>query len=57
MTDLTHDVLVFFSKTYGLFYLIALSLVVVAYTLWPGNRQKFDHAAKSIFKGEDGPWH
>lgn len=56
MIDLSHDTLVAVSKSYGLFYLIALSVGVVVYSLWPANRDRFERAAKSILKDEDGPW-
>lgn len=56
MIDISHQSLVGISKTYGLFYLIILSAFVTTYAFWPTNRKKFDHAAKSIMKDEDGPW-
>lgn len=55
MIDLDHDALVFAAKSYGLFYLILLSAIAVAYALWPSNRRKFDRAAKSILDDEAGP--
>ena len=33
-----HDTLVWFSKTFGLFYLIGLSLLAIAYAFWPATR-------------------
>jgi len=51
-----HDTLVLISKTFGLFYLIALSVGVLVYVYWPSNRKKFDHAAQAILQGEDKPW-
>ena len=33
-----HDTLVWFSKSFGLFYLIALSVVVLVYAYWPSNK-------------------
>jgi len=51
-----HDTLVWFSKSFGLFYLIGLSLAVVVYAYWPSNKKQFDHAAKSILHDEDRPW-
>jgi cytochrome c oxidase cbb3-type subunit 4 len=56
-----HDTLVWFSKTFGLFYLVALSLAVVAYAYWPSNQQRFKRAATMILDGEttgngDRPW-
>lgn len=52
-----HDTLVGFSKSFGLFYLIALSVGVLIYTFWPANRQKFSDAASQIIADdEDQPW-
>jgi cytochrome c oxidase cbb3-type subunit 4 len=51
-----HDFLVGFSKSFGLFYLIALSIGVLIYAYWPSNRKHFDHAAQSILTKEDKPW-
>jgi cytochrome c oxidase cbb3-type subunit IV len=51
-----HDTLVLLSKTFGLFYLIALSVAVLVYVYWPSNRRKFDRAAQAILQGEDKPW-
>lgn len=56
MMGLDHDTLVAFAKSWGLFYLIALSIGVLAYTFWPGNRKRFDRAKKSIMDDEAGPW-
>ncbi len=56
MTIFAHDTVVWFSKSFGLFYLIALSAIVVAYAFWPKNKKGFDRAAKSIIDGEDRPW-
>jgi len=54
--DIAHVTLVWFAKSFGLFYLIGLSLIVVVYACWPSNRQKFDHAAAAILDEEDTPW-
>jgi len=54
--SVAHDFLVGVSKSFGLFYLIALSVAVLIYTYWPSNKQRFDHAAKSILDDEDTPW-
>lgn len=51
-----HDTLVWFSKSFGLFYLIGLSLLVLAYACWPSNKKRFDDAAQSIIRDEDKPW-
>jgi cytochrome c oxidase cbb3-type subunit IV len=54
--SLTHDFLVGFSKSFGLFYLLALSAAVLIYTYWPSNKQRFDYAAQSILAEEDKPY-
>ena len=54
--EIDHGTLVWFSKSFGLFYLIGLSLIVVAYVYWPSNKKQFDHAAESILHDEDRPW-
>jgi cytochrome c oxidase cbb3-type subunit 4 len=51
-----HDFLVAISKSFGLFYLIALSVAVLIYAFWPSNKKRFDHAAQSILRDEDRPW-
>ena len=51
-----HDTLVWFSKSFGLFYLIALSVAVVIYAMRPSNKKQFDEAAQSILRDEAGPW-
>lgn len=54
--SLAHDTLVWFAKSFGLFYLIGLSLIVLIYACWPSNRTKFDRAATAILDEEDKPW-
>jgi len=56
MTGSEHDAVVAFAKSWGLFYLITLSIGVLAYTFWPGNRKRFDRAKNSIMNDESGPW-
>jgi cytochrome c oxidase cbb3-type subunit 4 len=51
-----HDTLVWFSKSFGLFYLLGLSVAVVVYVFWPSNKQRFDRAADAILHDEDKPW-
>jgi cytochrome c oxidase cbb3-type subunit IV len=53
--SVTHDFLVGFSKSFGLFYLLALSAAVVIYAYWPSNKKRFDQAAHSILADEDKP--
>ena len=50
-----HGTLVWLAQSVGLFYLIALSIAVVAYACWPANQTRFDRAAKAILRDEDGP--
>jgi cytochrome c oxidase cbb3-type subunit 4 len=54
--DIDHDAVVWFSKSFGLFYLIGLSCLVLAYAFWPSNKERFDRAARSIIRDEDKPW-
>jgi len=53
--DIDHATLVAFSKSFGLFYLIAMSVVAVAYAFWPSKQTEFNQAAKSIIEDEDKP--
>ncbi|MGK2741566.1 cbb3-type cytochrome c oxidase subunit 3 [Tepidicaulis sp. LMO-SS28] len=53
--DLDHETLVAFSKSFGLFYLMAFFIGVVIYACWPGNKKRFDRAARSILNDEEGP--
>ncbi len=50
-----HNTLIAFSKSFGLFYLIALSIGVLIYTFWPANKKRFDSAAKTVVCEEDRP--
>ena len=54
--EIDHGTLVWFSKSFGLFYLIGLFLIVVVYAFWPSNKKRFDRAAESILHDEDRPW-
>lgn len=54
--DIDHTITLWLSKSFGLFYLIALSLAVLVYVYWPSNRRRFDDAATSILNEEDKPW-
>jgi cytochrome c oxidase cbb3-type subunit 4 len=51
-----HDTLVWFSKSYGLFYLLALSAAVLAYVYWPSNKKVFEDAGRAIIEDEDRPY-
>jgi cytochrome c oxidase cbb3-type subunit IV len=54
--DFDHVALVAFSKSWGLFYLIAMAIGVLLYTFWPPNKKRFDQAKKSILDEDDKPW-
>jgi cytochrome c oxidase cbb3-type subunit 4 len=55
--EFTHELTVWFSKSFGLFYLLALSFAVLVYVYWPSNRKQFEQAASSILgEEEDRPW-
>jgi cytochrome c oxidase cbb3-type subunit 4 len=53
--DFDHQTLVAFSKSWGLFYLLAMAAGVLIYTFWPSNRKRFDRAKKSILDKDDRP--
>jgi cytochrome c oxidase cbb3-type subunit 4 len=56
MFDISHETLVAFSKSWGLFYLMGFFLCVIVYVMWPANRKRFDRAKKSILDRDDKPW-
>jgi cytochrome c oxidase cbb3-type subunit 4 len=47
-----YESLVAFSKSWGLFYLIALGIGVVIYTFRPSNKARFDKAKNDILDDE-----
>lgn len=53
--DFDHQSIVGFAKSWGLFYLIALSVGVLVYVFWPSNRARFDRAKHSILDKDDRP--
>jgi cytochrome c oxidase cbb3-type subunit 4 len=42
----TYVALAEFAQTWGLVYFFLIFLAVIAYALWPSNRQRFDEAAR-----------
>lgn len=54
--DIAHHALVGFSKSFGLFYLLGMAAIALAYACWPANRKRFDKAARDIVEDEDSPW-
>ncbi|KKN00492.1 hypothetical protein LCGC14_1137250 [marine sediment metagenome] len=53
--ELSHELLVGLAKSFGLFWLIALSIGITAYAFWPSLGKRFDTAANSILDDEAGP--
>ena len=53
--ELSHDLSVGLAKSFGLFWLIALSIGITVYAFWPSLGRRFDKAAKSILDDEEGP--
>jgi cytochrome c oxidase cbb3-type subunit 4 len=53
--QISHELLVGLAKSFGLFYLIAMSVAVTAYAYWPSLGSRFDRAANSLMDDEDGP--
>lgn len=51
--SLDHDFMVMFAQSWGLFYLIALSIGVLIYALRPSKRDAFERAANSILDEDD----
>lgn len=50
---MTYESLAAFAQTAGLVYFIAIFAGVCAYALWPGNRAKFDRAARMPLDPEE----
>lgn len=42
-----------FAQTWGLLFLILLFVAAVAYAFWPGNRRKFERAARLPLEDAD----
>ena len=55
MIEISHDALVYFSKSWGLFYLVGLSVAVVIYAYWPAKKKTYERAARQILDDEDKP--
>lgn len=51
-----HETVVGFAKSFGLFYLVGLSAICLAWTYWPSNKKGFDEAARMpLLEEEDRP--
>ena len=55
MIGFSHESVVAFAKSWGLFYLMGFFLCVLVYAFWPSNRKRFDRAKKSILDPNDRP--
>jgi cytochrome c oxidase cbb3-type subunit 4 len=44
--ELTYDEVASFAQTWGMVYMVILFVGLMAYALWPRNKEKFDHAAR-----------
>ena len=51
---MTHDILVYLSKTVGLIWLMGFFLIVVIRAYSPSRRKPFDAAALSVLPSEEG---
>ena len=51
-----HDTVVGFTKSWGLFYLIAMAVGVLICVFWPSNLERFHAAKKNILDEDDKPW-
>ena len=51
---MTHDMLVYLSKTVGLIWLMGFFLIVVIRAYSPSRRKAFDAAALSVLPSEEG---
>lgn len=52
---LTHDTLVYIAKTFGLFWMMAFFLIVVALAYRPSRKASYERAARSILPIDDSP--
>ncbi|MCJ8143303.1 cbb3-type cytochrome c oxidase subunit 3 [Ancylobacter sp. A5.8] len=55
MSFIAHEDVVWFAKSIGLFYLIAMACMACAYAVWPSRKATFERAARSILIHEDTP--
>ena len=52
---MVHEDLVWLAQSFGLFYLIGLSVMALVYVYWPSNQKRFERAAVAILDAEDRP--
>ena len=51
---MTHDILVYLSKTVGLIWLMGFFLIVVIHAYSPSRRKAYDAAARSVLPSTEG---
>lgn len=54
--EMDHSTLVILAKSFGLFYLMAMAAIALAYALWPSKQAEFDRAARDILDDGEAPW-
>jgi cytochrome c oxidase cbb3-type subunit 4 len=54
--DISPERILAATQSFGLFYLIAMSIGVVIYACRPAKKKEFDRAAAAILQDEDRPW-
>jgi cytochrome c oxidase cbb3-type subunit IV len=52
---MTHEFSLWLSKSFGLFYLLAMAVGVLIYAFWPANKARFEAAARAILEETDNP--
>ncbi len=52
---MTHDILVFLAKTFGLLWMMGFFAVVVVLAYRPSRKAAYERAARSIIGGGDVP--
>jgi len=50
---MSHDLLVYIAKTFGLIWMMGFFLIVLIRTYAPSRRASYDHAARSILTEDD----
>ena len=50
-----HQTVSQFAQTWGLVFLVVAFVLAVVYALWPGNRDKFKHAARMPLDDDKAP--
>lgn len=53
--EVSHEFLVAMAKSFGLFWLVGLSIGITAYAFWPSLGGRFNKAANSILDDDAGP--